>query len=590
MAKLRHTALYEALLEDTNDAFSGINGKVKQVAATQLRNSFLKKYQEGSSSSADAAALLKFTSINERCKTWSPVENLSMFTPELVGHLKVELHKFFEPNNRQPLVSTANEILHLARVGPGAAVGAVGNDSYSKLFSSSLSCTTEFLYASYANYVNNSPLWSMAENLRKDLNLGHDIVDGNRVSCVPKNVDISRVICIEPNLNMFFQLGLGEIMTRRLKSVYSIDLSSQPVVNRELARVGSLNGDLCTIDLESASDSMSLLMLKHVMPRDIYLWLSKLRSRVATLPDGSKQELHMVSTMGNGFTFPLQTILFSCVVSACFSYLGLRGHERAGKTWSVFGDDIIVPLEIVGAVLELLTYLGFTVNTQKSFFEGPFRESCGHDYFLGSNVRGVYIKTLVSPQSRCAAINLLNRWSASNGILLPKTVQMLLKTVRYQPVPPWENDDAGLKVPFDLAGPLRSSKRFQSVLYRRYVSVPRKIVIADGIIKTPRGLHERVYNPHGLLWAFLNGTIVNGKINVRHNVSLYRSTTGVAPSWDHSDATPWSYDLGNLSDSFLGAASEKFRLKMRQILHRRFVQEEFDWPRWRTAVRGNFRS
>ncbi len=586
MTVVQPVALYQDLIKDTNDAFLGIEGDVKQVAAKAIRSSFLKKFKDTSSDIADANAISKFLSVNDRCRTWRSDVKSSLFIDELVGHFKVALHEFFEPDNRRPLVSSVDQILDLARTGPGAAIGSNGGDFYTKIASADLSSTSSFLYAAYANYIKNHPLWQETENNRLTAGFGNSIVRGNRVSCVAKNVDISRTICIEPNLNMFFQLGLGEIIERRLKAVYSIDLADQADVNRELARIGSLDDNLCTIDLESASDSISLSMLKYVLPRDIFAWFNLLRSKEATLPSGTVQELYMVSTMGNGFTFPLQTALFSCAISACFAFLGFKGQQKAGHSWSVFGDDIIIPREIAEPMINLLDYLGFVVNEQKSFFEGPFRESCGLDFYRGKNVRGVYVKTLKLPQSRCALLNVLNRWSAQTGINLPSVARTLLKSVRLMPVPPWENDDAGVKVPFSLLKSVKRSKRYQSIIYRRYQSAPRQITFGDGTVKYPRGVKPRFYNGAGLLMAMLQGTVQDGKINIRHSVSLYRNTTGVAPNWDHSyTASKSSLDI-LLSSSFKPAPFELDDYEV--ILRERcLLQEPGDWLRWRTAVEAN---
>lgn len=560
-------ALSEALDEDLSPALEGRLGETSKVAAQALRASLLKKFRPDSSEKQDTAAIEKFLRINESCRTWSPRRD-TLFIDVLLGHLKQELHRFFEPNNRGPLVAHVESILDFARVGPGASIGSTGNDFYTKLFSAELSCTSKFLEVAYTHYVSKFPEWSAAEEFRKTHGYSFDVVRGNRLSCVPKNDDISRTICIEPNLNMFYQLGLGEIIQRRLRSVFSIDLSTQPEVNRELAKGGSLGNGLCTIDLESASDSMSLSMLRHILPKTIMSWFEMLRSKTTTLPDGSEKELFMVSTMGNGFTFPLQTAIFSCIVTACLRYFGIPIY-RAGERWSVFGDDIIIPLEIAGAVVDLLTYLGFTVNKQKSFFEGPFRESCGHDYYKGRNIRGVYIKSLRTTQDRVVAINLLNRWSARTGIYLRRSVRLLLKSVPKMYVPHWENIDAGIHVPSTILGIPRVSKRYQSIIYRRFVSKPKKLRVGEGYVDELKRT-RRVYNPYGLLLAFVSGHVTNGEIHVRHNVNLYRSTTAVAPNWDN-------YVVSNNAES-------PFDRKVRSVSG---VAPE-EWQQWKTAVCVNF--
>lgn len=539
---IKPDALYNALVQDLQDAKIPYKDSLEtctsaeEAASFLIRTSLFKKFEEYDvrfRNNADSLAISKFLSVNDRCGTWKRDRRDTLYLDCLIGYFKDEVHRFFNPDNRVPLVSTLEEILHLARCGPGASLGSRGNDFYTKMFSSDLACTSRVLEYSFLNYFKLSPLWSDAESFRVASGFGYKVVPGNRLTTVKKNVDISRVIAVEPNLNMFFQLGLAEILTSRLARVFKIDLSHQQDVNRELARLGSLDDDLVTIDLESASDSMPWEMIRAYFPKDIVSFLNILRSPQCTLPDGRQVTLHMISTMGNGFTFPLQTIVFSCAVSACFRYL-VKGFERAGKTWTVFGDDIIVPSIIAGPLVHLLEHLGFSVNMQKSFFEGPFRESCGSDYFRGQNVRGVYIKRLKNVQDRFAIINQLNLWSMRTGILLSNTVKMLLKTVPDNPVPPWENDDAGIKVPYCLVKSRKLHPHFQSIMYRRFVSKPLVIRFGEGTVTTPQGHKRRVYNPSGLFLGMLHGSVVTGKINVRHDVNIYRRRLAIAPNWDIS--------------------------------------------------------
>lgn len=254
----------------------------------------------------------------------------------------------------------------------------------------------------------------------------------------------------------------------------------------------------------------------------------------------------MVSSMGNGFTFPLQTALFSCAVSAAYQLDSLklvRPQVRHGRqtvtdlgNFGVFGDDIIVVKRAYRKVLRLLDILGFKVNAEKSFFEGPFRESCGGDFYEGQHARGIYIKSLRTPASRYVAINRLNEWSAMSGIPLRRTIHHLMKTVRILPVPLYENDDAGIKMPlqeaFRRANRQLSLVNYGSVVYRRWESIPQTIRIVDGALKVPRGFKGRYYNPSGLWLAFLRGDIRSDTLGSRLGPARYRTKEAVAPSWD----------------------------------------------------------
>jgi hypothetical protein len=84
--------------------------------------------------------------------------------------------------------------------------------------------------------------------------------------------------------------------------------------------------------------------------------------------------------MGNGFCFPLETLIFASLCAVSYDELRLK------PDFKVYGDDIIVRKSCAARVLELLTICGFKANTDKTFLEGPFRESCGAD-FEGEDVR-----------------------------------------------------------------------------------------------------------------------------------------------------------------------------------------------------------
>jgi hypothetical protein len=300
-----------------------------------------------------------------------------------------------------------------------------------------------------------------------------------------------------------------------------------------LARIGSLTGKIATIDLESASDSISMLMINKLFPPAFVGLLKELRSPCIETPQGLVK-LDIVSSMGNGFTFPLQTMIFSCAVRACIRYLG-SGSLRAGENWSVFGDDIIVRVEILPAVLSLLDFLGFTVNSTKSFFEGPFRESCGRDFFRGIDVRGVYIRSLNSQQDVYKAINLLNRWSQMHGIPLKRTFMYLRSLIKGKPflVPRWEADYAGVKVPSRFVTHLKTGSSWR---YKRYEVRPSHLSFHVGLVHHPK-YGDRPLNAEGLYITYLGGFAEQGKVFVRHGEDSYRARTRRTLNWDYPSPT-----------------------------------------------------
>lgn len=230
-------------------------------------------------------------------------------------------------------------------------------------------------------------------------------VPGNKVITVPKNAKTDRVIAKEPCMNIFIQKGLGGIIRRRLKRV-GVDLNDQ-TKNQVLAHAGSLDNSLATIDLSAASDTISLELCRQMLPPDWFDALLMCRSERGVLPDGTEVRYQKVSSMGNGFTFELESLIFWALACSVRSLVGEKDRRMA-----VYGDDVIVPTQITEKVLDIFTFAGFTVNEKKTHIDGPFRESCGKHYFLGSDVTPIYIKDKVDSYPRYIWLtNQLKRWS-----------------------------------------------------------------------------------------------------------------------------------------------------------------------------------
>jgi hypothetical protein len=65
----------------------------------------------------------------------------------------------------------------------------------------------------------------------------------------------------------------------------------------------------------------------------------------------------------------------------------------------IFGDDIIVPVDHVRSAIRQLETIGLKVNERKSFWNGKFRESCGKEYYAGTDVSIVRCRRRI-PSSR----------------------------------------------------------------------------------------------------------------------------------------------------------------------------------------------
>lgn len=203
-----------------------------------------------------------------------------------------------------------------------------------------------------------------------------------KVEFVPKSWKTDRAIVKEPLLNTMWQLGIGDYMARRLQR-WGCDLKTGQTTNRSKALEGSLTGDLATLDLSSASDTISQYLVFELLPEPWFELLAKFRTGKVSL-NGEIISQEKFSSMGNGFTFPLETLIFYALA------------KSVSDEAYVYGDDIIVKTDSVEILMESLRALGFTVNPDKSFWSGPFRESCGGDYLSGIDIRPCFVKSRLS--------------------------------------------------------------------------------------------------------------------------------------------------------------------------------------------------
>jgi hypothetical protein len=217
------------------------------------------------------------------------------------------------------------------------------------------------------------------------------------IDTVPKNAKTHRVIAKEPRANGFLQKGAGTYLRRRLRRV-GIDLNSQ-VPNQDGAFRAYSDG-LATLDLKAASDSMPIELVYELLPLDWAEALNSLRSHKAKMPNGETITLQKFSSMGNGFTFELESLVFWALASSVNELC-----ESSVDRVLVYGDDIIVSAEIADELIDALAFTGFSVNKDKTFVSGNFYESCGKHYFKGKDVTPIYQKETLDEEIeilRCA--------------------------------------------------------------------------------------------------------------------------------------------------------------------------------------------
>jgi hypothetical protein len=379
---------------------------------------FLKKFpfsKDESPFNTRDSAVNKLLEAEERCR----VTNLRLRTLE-----REELPRWV--TSAQDLISSVLEPLEPKLVmtiissgdhGPGATLTSQGNRvtpyyKYADLPYSVTKGASSYAYAA----ISSNPRWvEILEDsgrrtelpppgcpaFQKELMLFKDcveLVESDKITFVPKDGRTDRPIAIGASLNMYLQLGVKAYMEKRLRKV-GVDLQCQDK-NKLLAYYGSryayISGvenprQFSTIDLASASDTISIELVKLLLPPEWYAFLSDLRHESGIL-DGEELIYEKFSAMGNGFTFPLESLVFWAIAKAVV--LETEPLVKDSDI-AVYGDDIIVRLNHAHAVIDALEWSGFSVNTEKSFLKGPFKESCGADFFKGKFVRPFYFKNRI---------------------------------------------------------------------------------------------------------------------------------------------------------------------------------------------------
>lgn len=369
---------------------------------------FLKKYPFPGSDTY-TPALEKFLQAEEACRlfnkeNWRSLDILSHSHPDFLGCIE-EIRS--DISNLLGKAPTYESIVVHAKHGPGVSLGDQyrGGKVTCYFKYSELPYTVTRGTSDLARYaILSDPRWIGALDnwyrVKNSIPFTEPIsvedfwsqvfkfVDGNRNTSVPKTAEIDRFIAIEPVLNVFFQLGVDTILKYHLKFKWGYDLYSQRR-NQELALEGSTSNDLVTLDLKGASETVTLKICELYLPMDWYNLLFDLRSPKGNIK-GEEITYEKISSMGNGYTFSLESLIFAALVRCAIR------RTKSRKVTAVYGDDLIVPKTAFSYLKNLLELSGFSLNVDKTFHDGPFRESCGKDFYNGIDVRPIFLKRNLS--------------------------------------------------------------------------------------------------------------------------------------------------------------------------------------------------
>lgn len=264
---------------------------------------------------------------------------------------------------------------------------------------------------------------------------------------VPKSWKTLRNITPLALLNLFYSHGYGTIVTEKLKES-GLNIRTLQSRHRKLVEEFSRTGSHATGDLSKASESVTKVHLNWVLPRDWYVGLKPILTHQLQY-DGKEAYTASVLPMGNGATFPLETLVFYCITRA------IGTLSRVNGIYSVYGDDLIFPSPLYPYLQHVFSDLGFVLNTDKTHAVGNFRESCGADFFHGVDVRPFSLQgqhqTLPRSQYICFLYKVYNGLRRRWGTCLTGTIYFILREIaltgcQLMRVPPSYPDTAGVHV------------------------------------------------------------------------------------------------------------------------------------------------
>lgn len=473
----------------------------QQAALTHLHSNVLKKFHDDKmSNEARKAAVAKFLESNSICKNFQ--WNQESYYYDIALRVRDRLYEIFHSGPLQSNLLDMFSIVQNCMPGPGSSLGTKETAFYGKLFKSKLTTydSTGALYRYWSD--NLDYRWKAAEKARLS-EYGLDYRTASNMSFAHKNLDEARTINTEASLEMLLQKGAASIIEGLLRRFYNIDIRKQPSINRLLARLGSLDGSFATIDLKDGSNRISTKFYELVLPRSVFLALNRIRAKRIVIPKSLSDiqgeiDLEMFSTQGDGFTFALQTLMFASITEAVYESMGLPTDCHTYPHFSVFGDDIICTKHAFYKLSRTLEFCGFTVNADKSFNSGSFRESCGADFFKGHNIRSVYIKRIRHERHKYSVFNRLLIWSIRCGVDLTALLRYIKGLVDFRPVPLDETDEAGLRLPLEFSDV--TANKFGVYKYKawspeqKFVNIRRRF---DSI------------NDDGMLLASIHGSLVS---------------------------------------------------------------------------------
>jgi hypothetical protein len=243
----------------------------------------------------------------------------------------------------------------------------------------------------------------------------------SRYMTVPKNFKTRRGIAPEPVSRQILGYQVDSSV-RALLQQDGVDLSDQER-NQLAARIGSVISTegieacladplarkyprmisemlagkrVATIDMSAASDSIRAILVSDILWGDLYDDICTVRTPFVEYVSGKRRESirsHRWSTMGSTTTFWLESLIFRAIMKMSYDMysFGLpESDKKLSALDTVYGDDCTIDVDVAPIFIDLLECFGFTVNREKTFVEGSYRESCGKEYIDGQDITTLY--------------------------------------------------------------------------------------------------------------------------------------------------------------------------------------------------------
>lgn len=269
---------------------------------------------------------------------------------------------------------------------------------------------------------------------------------GSRGSSVYKNSQKRRFINVECFLNVVLQKVAGWSLRQCLKTNAKCDLD----LGQDLHKALISQPGWSTVDWSNASDSILTWLVQQLLAKNkrVYKILDRTRSQFVLIdtpfvnPEGKSDHLklyhhpHKFSSMGNGFTFELLTLVNLAIVRVL------------DPDATVYGDDVILRSVYANDFITHMTAVGFVPNLKKSFINKPFRESCGGFFLDGYGyIRSYDFKWNFNIADCIITCNKLGRIIRENPDWEHRLKQRIVET----------HEEVMRLIPAALSGPLTSS-------------------------------------------------------------------------------------------------------------------------------------